>query len=468
LPPPTKTYSWKITASESGNVQVNELAFFAANGNRIWPKSLGSVEIIDAHGNVLPHLLDGVTWNKWNGPLPATVSVTFTNPKQLSGFGFVYGNNPQEVPTDWTWTAEASNGIPIPLVIQQVLGFAPEPATEPTLTTANLPFTSTATVLDFHEVPSTYKAEFGNRVRWTITGLRSSTETMVQFDELEVWEGVQGDGGDAIPMSCHAPGSNSPHNEGIVHIADRNQAKFLDFNFAANGQTVIECTLDYVPKYGVTKYKFQTGNDHDTRDPWDWSFEVELDGELILVDSVEGGLNVPNNRNSWAEPGYGFQYPIPKSAHPEKPVWGTQVSWVITGARSATTMIQFAEFEVWEGIQHQGGDVIPMTCNSPGSNSPDGEGITFIDDRTQQKFLDFEFQAHGQTTIDCTLERTPDGPITMYKFQTGNDHEERDPFAWEFYAEVDGAMQLMDVQSGGPNVPWCRDCWAEPGYYFTY
>jgi len=160
LPPPTKTYTWNITASVSGTAQVNEIALFNSNGKRMWPEDVDAVSLEDSHGNTLPNLLDGTTWNKsWFHPLPVAIIIKLKTPKQISGFGFVYGDKPQDVPVAWTWVAGASQvGMGEDVTIQEAFAFSPDPVGGPTLTSVSMPFTNPAAILDFDAIPSNANA----------------------------------------------------------------------------------------------------------------------------------------------------------------------------------------------------------------------------------------------------------------------------------------------------------------------
>jgi len=284
---------------------------------------------------------------------------------------------------------------------------------------------------------------------------------MVQVAELEFWDGIQGQGGNVIPMTCTNPGGSNPNNEGIDNISDRNSDKWLDFNFGSNGQSVVECTLSFVPANGIGMYKFQTANDASERDPWAWTMEYMYMGEYVIVSTVTGGRNVPDGRNSWAEPGY-------QAAYPGMLTYGAQTRWTITGTRSASTMVQVSELEFWDGIQGQGGKVIPMSCSNPGGSNPGNEGPAQIDDRNgNTKWLDFNF-GNGQSVVVCTMSYIPVNGIGKYKFLTGNDAPERDPWNWTMEYELDGVFQIVDTISGGTNVPSGRTSWSEPGYEVSY
>eukprot|EP00218_Dolichomastix_sp_CCMP3274_P002466 CAMPEP_0170164322 /NCGR_PEP_ID=MMETSP0033_2-20121228/78047_1 /TAXON_ID=195969 /ORGANISM="Dolichomastix tenuilepis, Strain CCMP3274" /LENGTH=291 /DNA_ID=CAMNT_0010401965 /DNA_START=1 /DNA_END=877 /DNA_ORIENTATION=+ len=126
--------------------------------------------------------------------------------------------------------------------------------------------------------------------------------------------------------------------------------------------------------------------------------------------------------------------------------------------KGQTSMMQLAEWEF-----HDLQDVrLDMTCNSPGSSSPSNEGVNHVSDHSTAKFLDFNFQQNGGTTIICTFGY----PHTLqnYKLQVANDEKARDPYGWTVSVMLNGSWKVVSTVDapgeGDEGVPNGRDTWT--------
>lgn len=163
--------------------------------------------------------------------------------------------------------------------------------------------------IDYSYTPPT----FGKRVQMEIMGLRQPTD-LVQVSELEFWEGDQYMGGtfmQAESCTCTyasgAPCDEPAANEQIDQLTDRDwNSKWLAK--WGQGNIIIECTLEHTPNRPLGSYKWMTGNDADARDPWEWKFYAEVDGEMKYVGHETNGRLVPGCRKCWTEPGYPINY----------------------------------------------------------------------------------------------------------------------------------------------------------------